>query len=129
MIRYILLGLGGAIGTVLRYLVSTNTYQFFQAAIFPWGTLVVNLTGSLIIGFLAGLNEANLIAPNLRTFLFIGLLGGYTTFSSFSLETLNLVRAGEIRYAIINVLVSNLLGIALAFGGLFISRIMMGSIK
>ena len=129
MIKYFLLAIGGAVGTVVRYMVSSATYQFFSAAVFPWGTLMVNLTGSFIIGIVAGFNEATLVSPNMRTFLFIGLLGGYTTFSSFSLETMNLIRAGEIRYAIINVTVSNVVGIALAFGGFFTSRYFMNVVK
>jgi CrcB protein len=122
MIKYALLALGGAIGTVLRFVVSTSTYQFFNTAIFPWGTLVVNLAGSFIIGMLAGFNETGIFSLNLRMFLFVGILGGFTTFSAFSLETLNLMRTGEIRYAIINVAASNIFGIALAFGGFYIGR-------
>ena len=129
MIKYFLLAIGGAAGTVMRYIVSSATYQFFSAAVFPWGTLMVNLTGSFIIGLLAGFNEANLVSPNMRTFLFIGLLGGYTTFSSFSLETMNLIRAGEVRYAILNLTVSNFGGIALAFCGFFASRYFMNTLK
>jgi CrcB protein len=122
MFKYVLLAIGGAAGTILRFLVSTSTYHFFQSAIFPWGTLVVNLAGSFIIGLLAGFNEAGVISTNLRIFLFIGMLGGFTTFSAFSLETMNLIRSGEIRYAFINVVAGNFLGILLAFGGFFISR-------
>ena len=122
MLKYFLVALGGAIGTTLRFIVSTSTYQFFQLSVFPWGTLAVNLSGSFIIGILAGFNETGMVSLNLRTFLFIGVLGGFTTFSALSLETLNLIRSGEIRYAIINVAASNLIGIALAFGGFFITR-------
>ena len=129
MLKYILLATGGAIGTILRYMISSAAYRLFLAEVFPWGTLMVNLTGSMVIGILAGLQEANLISPNLRTFIFIGILGGYTTFSTFSLETLNLVRAGEIRYAIINVAASNLFGIALAFGGFFMARYVLNSLN
>ncbi len=129
MIKYVLIGLGGAIGTVARFMVSSVTCNFFVTTIFPWGTLIVNLTGSFIIGLLAGLYEANLISPNLRTFLFVGILGGYTTFSSFSLETLNLLRSGEIRYAVINLTVSNLFGIVLAFVGFYLSRYLANTLK
>jgi CrcB protein len=90
---------GGAIGSVLRYGISTSTHRLFNNINFPWGTLMVNATGSLLIGFLWGLSEANLISAPMRIFLFIGLLGGYTTFSSFSLETMNLIRSGEIASA------------------------------
>jgi len=127
--KYILLASGGAIGTVLRFIVSTSTYHFFNTAIFPWGTLMVNLCGSFIIGILAGFNETGLVSMNLRTFLFIGLLGGFTTFSAFSLETLNLIRSGEIRYAVINVAANNIFGIGLAFGGFFVTRYLLSPLK
>ncbi len=122
MLKYLFLAFGGAIGTVLRFIVSTSTYTYFQSAIFPWGTLMVNLFGSFVIGVLAGFNDINSLSLNLRLFLFVGILGGFTTFSAFSLETMNLIRSGEIRYAVINITASNLFGIALAFGGFFISR-------
>jgi len=127
--KYFLLACGGALGTVTRYIVSNATYRYLQTIVFPWGTLVVNLSGSLIIGLLAGLNETGLISSNLRLFLFIGILGGFTTFSSFSLETLNLIRSGEIRYAVINIAASNILGIGLAFGGYFLSRYLLSILK
>ncbi len=122
MLKYFLLAAGGAIGTILRFVVSTSAYHFFSTAIFPWGTLVVNLAGSFIIGLLAGFNEGGILSMNLRLFLFVGILGGFTTFSAFSLETLNLIRSGEIRYALINVAASNIFGLVLAFSGFFIGR-------
>ena len=129
MLKYFLLAAGGAIGTITRYLVSGSTSRLLQATVFPWGTLAVNLSGSFIIGLLAGCYEANLVSQGMRTFLFIGILGGYTTFSAFSLETFSLVRAGEIRYALINLAASNLGGIALAFGGFLLSQYVVNSLK
>lgn len=121
MFKYLLLTIGGAIGTVSRYAVQ-GAMQRITDAVFPWGTLTVNLTGSLIIGFLWGVHETGIISPNMRVFLFIGLLGGYTTFSSFSLESINLLREGEIKYFALNMLASNILGVALAFGGFILSK-------
>ncbi|MBM3243468.1 MAG: CrcB family protein, partial [Candidatus Omnitrophica bacterium] len=85
MQKLIFIAFGGAIGTLLRYFVSGFDYRFSNG-IFPSGTLLVNLTGSLIIGFLWGIFERFTFSPTLRMFIFVGLLGGFTTFSTFNLE-------------------------------------------
>jgi len=121
MVKYLLLGAGGAVGTICRYLAQLAIFNL-TGGVFPWGTLAVNLSGSLIIGFLWGMHGAELISPNMRIFLFVGLLGGYTTFSSFSLESLNLLRYGDVKYFFLNMLASNVLGVALAFGGFMLSK-------
>jgi CrcB protein len=121
MTKVILLAAGGAIGTVLRYTLSGLTYKISDG-VFPWGTLFVNLTGSFVIGLLWGLFDFENLSPNFRNFVFVGILGGYTTFSTFTLESFNLLRDNEIRLAISNVLASNILGILLVFIGFFISR-------
>lgn len=118
---------GGAAGSVLRYLVS----GFAQRAIapgtgvlasFPAGTLVVNVTGSLLIGLLAGLAESRaLLGPEARLLLVTGLLGGYTTFSAFSLETLVLLRAGQAVMAVATVSLQVLLGVAAAWAGFLLA--------
>jgi CrcB protein len=128
LIKILLLAAGGAIGTVGRYAVAGLTHRYVDAT-FPYGTLAVNLIGSLIIGFLWGTWEAASISSNLRTFIFIGILGGFTTFSTFSLETMNLFRDGEIRLAFINVLASNILGLILVFAGFFAARSLMNLIR
>lgn len=125
MINYISLAAGGALGTIFRFVLINTTVQFFRSPFFPWGTLIVNLSGSLIIGILAGLNESDLLNPGIRTFLFIGLLGGFTTFSSFSLETLQLLRQSQLSYAILYVLSSTLLGLGLAALGFFAGKWLM----
>jgi CrcB protein len=89
--------LGGGIGSGLRYLISGTVAERFGES-FPWGTLVANVTGSLAIGFFATLTGPDgrcLVPPGARVFFMIGICGGYTTFSSFSLQTLALVREGE----------------------------------
>lgn len=121
MLRYFIIALGGAIGTVSRYFVSGLDYKYSQG-VFPISTLVINVSGSLIIGFLWGLFERFAISPNTRSFIFMGLLGGYTTFSTFSLETFNLMRDGEYRIAFINVFLSVVLSIAVVFIGYFVSK-------
>ncbi|MBI5665555.1 MAG: fluoride efflux transporter CrcB [Nitrospirae bacterium] len=128
MTKFILLAAGGAIGTILRYSLSGLTHRFLTG-IFPWGTLLVNLTGSFAIGLLWGLFEIENMTSNMRTFIFIGLLGGFTTFSSFTLESFNLLRDGEIRLAVSNMLVSNIMGLALVFAGFFISRYIINLVK
>ena len=128
MTKFILLAAGGAIGTLLRYSLSGLTYNFING-IFPWGTLVVNLAGSLAIGLLWGFFEIENMSPGLRNFIFAGVLGGFTTFSTFSLESFNLLRDGEIRLAISNIVVSNIVGIALVFAGFFISRYIINLIR
>ena len=89
--------LGGGLGSGLRYLISGAVAQRFGES-FPWGTLVANVTGSLVIGFFATLTGPDgrwLVSPGARIFFMIGICGGYTTFSSFSLQTLSLARDGE----------------------------------
>jgi CrcB protein len=98
---YILLGLGGALGTLARYWVS-GVVANAVGQTFPWGTILVNVTGSFVIGFFATLTGPDgrlLVGGSTRQFVMIGLCGGYTTFSSFSLQTLNLMNDGEWLYA------------------------------
>lgn len=108
MQKALLLFLGGGLGTLIRWAVSGFVASRF-GELFPWGTLFVNVTGSFAIGFIATLTapEGRLfLPPDARQFLMFGLLGGYTTFSSFSLQTLNLINDGEVFLAIGNVLLS-----------------------
>lgn len=115
---------GGAGGSVLRYAAQGFIRGAFPGS-FPFGTLAVNLAGSLAIGALAALFAALGAGPGAqqaRLFLMVGVLGGFTTFSSFSLETLVLLRAGEWRAALLYVLSSNAGGILLAFAGYALCR-------
>ncbi len=116
---YFWIGLGSAVGGMGRYWCSGVVARAFGET-FPWGTIVVNVSGSLIIGFLATLMSPDgrlLVPPDARTFLAIGLLGGYTTFSSFSLQTLNLVRDGEWLWATANIFLSLTLCLAAVWLG------------
>ncbi|UCH44126.1 MAG: fluoride efflux transporter CrcB [Nitrospiraceae bacterium] len=121
MSKIFLLASGGAIGTVLRYSLSGFTYRFVSG-VFPWGTLLVNLAGSFVIGLLWGLFEIDNFSTNVRHFIFIGILGGFTTFSTFTLESLNLFRDGEIKLALSNILASNIFGLLLVLAGFIISK-------
>jgi len=121
MVKILFILVGGALGTLARYGVSGWAHQKVNN-IFPIGTLTVNLIGSLLIGLLWGMAENTTMSPNVRTFLFVGILGGFTTFSTYSLETLNLLRDGEVKMAMINLLLNNVLGVLLAFVGLMIGK-------
>ena len=105
MITYLWIALGSALGGVARYGASSLIAGWFGQT-FPWGTLLVNISGSFVIGFFAtftGPDGRLLVASDLRQFVMIGICGGYTTFSSFSLQTLNLVQEGDILRAGANV--------------------------
>jgi CrcB protein len=111
---YLYVVAGGGLGALGRFLLSAFIARWFGEA-FPWGTLLINITGSFAIGFFGTLSEPEgplMVRPELRTFFMIGMCGGYTTFSSFSLQTLRLAQDGEWLYAAGNVTASN-------FGSLF----------
>ncbi|MFZ1517718.1 MAG: fluoride efflux transporter CrcB [Ignavibacteriaceae bacterium] len=118
MLNYFLVSLGAAIGGALRYGISSYIHKN-QSIIFPYGTLVVNVIGSFLLGFIMfHLNEKELIGSEFRLFLTVGVCGGFTTFSTFSYETLMLLRDSEIGLAFYNItlnLVLSLLGIYLAY--------------
>jgi CrcB protein len=105
---YVWVALGGALGSVARYACSGLAVRWLGAG-FPWGTLFVNVAGSFLIGVLAAFVIADgrpALGPDARAFFMVGILGGFTTFSSFSLETLNLARDGALGAAAANVLLS-----------------------
>jgi CrcB protein len=120
--RTLLVGAGGFVGAVLRYslggLVSRVT-----APDFPWATLVVNVTGCFVIGLLAVLTqERGPVAPSTRLFLMVGVLGGYTTFSTFGYETLSLVREGSHGLALANAAGQVLVGLLAVWAGMTVAR-------
>lgn len=108
MITYLWIALGGALGSMARYGVS-RLFSFWVGETFPWGTLVVNVTGSFAIGLFAVLSGPDgraMVAPDMRQFVLVGICGGYTTFSSFSLQTLALIRDGDMVEAGSNIVLS-----------------------
>ncbi len=121
MIRLIVLFLGGGLGTLTRYFISKVTNRFFLLS-FPFGTTFVNMSGSFLIGFLWSFFDVIKISPNTRAFIFIGFLGGYTTFSTYMLENLNYFRDNEAKTAGMNILVSNILGLVLVFFGFLLGK-------
>ena len=119
MLNYILVGVGSAIGGIMRFWASGVIANRFGQS-FPWGTLVVNVTGCFLIGLFATLTATEgrwLVGPSGRNFFMTGVCGGYTTFSSFSLQTLNLARDDEWLYAAGNAVLSLVLCLAAVWLG------------
>ena len=121
MLKVLSIAIGGAAGAVLRYWVSGLAHYFMGSA-FPWGTLAVNLIGSFIIGLLWGLFESVVVSQNLRLLIFVGILGSFTTFATFSLENFNLVRDSQFALLFVNICVSVILCLGLVFAGYFLAR-------
>jgi len=120
--HFVLVAVGGAIGASLRHLVGLVTLRLFGPA-FPWGTLTVNVVGSFVMGILVEVIARRLNASTeLRLFLMTGLLGGFTTFSSFSLDTANMWERGEAAIAAGYVSGSVILSIGALFAGLALMR-------
>lgn len=114
----IFVAIGGALGSVFRYALGTWTQTTSKSIDFPYGTLAVNLIGCFIIGFLAQLAETRgVFTSESRAFVFIGILGGFTTFSSFGNETINLLRDGETLNALANVGANVIFGLILVWLG------------
>lgn len=108
MLQYLSIALGGALGSVARFWMSGFIAERIGTT-FPLGTLIVNISGSLVIGFFAALTDPEgrfLVSPTFREFVMLGICGGYTTFSSFSLQTLTLARNGEWLAAGVNAVLS-----------------------
>lgn len=109
----------------MRFLAATAVQKACNGWVFPLGTFVVNISGCLVIGFLAQLAESkNLMQPEFRAFFLIGILGGYTTFSSFGYETLQLIRSGEFVYAAANAVLQVVLGLAFVWLGTVLARLL-----
>jgi CrcB protein len=110
-------GVGGAAGAIARYLVS-GLVQDRAGGLFPWGTLVVNVTGCLAMGLLAGLADARgFMTPATRALLVVGVLGGFTTFSAFGNETMNLLVDRDLLRAAANVGLNVVLGLGAVWAG------------
>jgi len=119
----LIVGLGGFLGAAARYALSGLTHRLIPFGSFPWGTLAVNLLGCLAIGFLGGVMELRQsLGSGQRLFLLIGVLGGFTTYSSFAYETLALARAAELARAGANVLLHVAVGMAAAWLGFVAAR-------
>ncbi len=122
MTQTIAIAAGGALGALLRFWVSTGVYAWLGRG-FPYGTLAVNVAGSLAMGFLYILMiERMSLGAEWRAFMLVGLLGAFTTFSTFSIETLNLLEQADYAKAFINMTLSVVACVAAAFVGVLIAR-------
>ncbi|MFH1001396.1 MAG: fluoride efflux transporter CrcB [Bacteroidota bacterium] len=119
--KYIYLIMGGSIGTLLRYLLAAIPHKYYWGT-FPLGTLFVNLIGSFLIGFGFVLLGKENIPENLKLFLFIGILGSFTTFSTFMFESLNLLKDGDFKFALLNLAGANILGLFFVYLGYVIAQ-------
>lgn len=116
MTGYLWIGLGSALGGMARHGIASWMALRFPTTI-PWGTLIVNVVGSLLIGLILGLPESKFSGPNaavIRQFLAVGFLGGFTTFSAFSIQTVTLIQNGRMPVALLYILLSVLLCVAAA---------------
>lgn len=119
----LLVGLGGGMGSVLRYLISVMTSRYFAHS-FPFATFVVNLTGCLLIGLLMGVIGRNAGADSdLKLLLVTGFCGGYTTFSAFSLENIQLIQSGHVSTALWYIGLSVILGVLAVGLGLYLAKL------
>lgn len=122
MTQILAIAAGGSIGAVMRHVMSTGVHGWLGRD-FPYGTLAVNVVGSLLMGLLYELFLQRLsVSPEIRAVLLVGFLGAFTTFSTFSIETVNLVEDGYLLKAIANILASVILCVLAAWCGLQIAR-------
>lgn len=119
MNNLLLVGIGGFLGSIARYLLGGLILHHTAQERFPWSTFAVNVLGCMVIGVLAGLaDRQGLFGPGTRLFLFTGVLGGFTTFSAFGLEAMVLVRRGELLVASLYACASVIVGITAVWLGL-----------
>ena len=122
ILKILAVAAGGSVGATLRYLI----FYFFErqhSSVFPYATLIVNLLGSFLIGFLWGYLDRYFVTTGIRLLIFVGLLGSFTTYSTYAIDVLSLFRDGEFKMVAIYLLGSNVFGIGLAFLGFYVTRI------
>lgn len=120
LVQFMMVGIGGFFGAGLRFALGSWIHRSWPAAAFPWGTMAVNLLGCLLIGFVAAYRQP--LEPGVRLFLMVGLLGGFTTFSTFALETLTLTQQEHYLYAFVNVAAKLVFGLLAAWAGFELGR-------
>ena len=119
----VLVCIGGAVGSGMRYLVAVGAARWIGPE-FPWGTLIVNLVGAFLIGLVQHLAAAHVVSEESRLLLSTGVMGGLTTYSAFSYETVRLAELGDWRGAILNVLGTTMLCLALCVAGMALGRLL-----
>jgi CrcB protein len=123
MLKLLLVGIGGFVGAVSRYTASGLVYRWVDAPALPYGTLVVNIVGCFLIGFLGGLSDMRqLFTPETRLLVFVGFLGGFTTFSSFEFEVFTFVRDGQLSMALLNMFLHLILGFGAVWLGYTVTK-------
>ena len=122
--------IGGAIGSVSRFALSTWVNQVMQVkSIFPYGTLAVNMIGSFLAGVVWGVSTETTMKPEIRIFMMVGFMGGFTTFSSYALESYNLFDNGEVKAAFMNILANNVLSLILVFAGVITAKYIIKGLR
>lgn len=123
LVHSLLVGAGGFLGALLRYGANVFALRHFPAATFPWATFFVNLVGCLLIGMAAGFAESKApVSSELRVFLMVGVLGGFTTFSAFGFETFAMLRDDAYLAAVANVGLQVMLGVLLVWAGYTLTK-------
>jgi len=118
MQQVLLVGAGGFVGSALRYIVSTGVQRYLGESWLPYGTLAVNIVGCFVIGLLAGLADSRqLLSPETRLVLMVGLLGGFTTYSTFAYDSLALLKGGGIAAAAAYIVLHVIVGLAAVWLG------------
>ncbi len=124
MSKLFLVGVGGFLGSILRYITSGVIFRILGKPYFPYGTLFVNILGCFLIGFFSGLSEnKQLFNPETRIFIFVGLLGSFTTFSTFGFEVFSFARDGQIISSLSNIALHIILGVVSVWFGYSISKL------
>lgn len=120
------IGMGGFIGAISRYMISSQVQQLNKGIFFPWGTVSVNLLGCLMIGILIQLNESfYTFSPEIKNFIFIGILGALTTYSTFSNDTMNLILDQRYMTSMVYILIHIIIGLLALFSGRLLVRLMI----
>lgn len=125
--KLLYIAFGGIIGSVLRYVLAGIPHKYYWGT-FPLGTLFVNLLGSFLIGFGFILLGRENISENLKLFLFIGILGSFTTFSTFMFESMNLFKEGDLKFALLNIAGANILGLFFVYLGYVFAQYIVNQI-
>ncbi len=125
MIKIAMVGLGGGMGAICRFMVYELCLSLVKNAWLPMGTIIVNVLGCFVIGFLGGIAETrDLFSPEMRALIFIGFLGGFTTFSTFGRELFLYMRNGQIGLAVLNGLIQLSAGLIFVWAGFVLSKLL-----
>ena len=124
MLKILMVGVGGFAGAICRYLVYEATLILYKGAWFPLGTLTVNISGCFVIGILGGLSETReIITPEIRALVFVGFLGGFTTFSTFAYENHIFLKGSDYLTMLPYIILTFTLGISAVFLGLYLAKL------